>query len=177
MPYGRDKTLPYIKQYYVGGPYSLRGWRVRSLGPGSSFNEETKKSANALDLTGDIKIECSGEYRFTMLPLFAGAIKMNGALFADAGNIWLTNPNDAYPNGSFELERLGKDLAIDMGVGTRFDIASFFTVRIDFAIPVKKPYLPYIAENNGWVFHQIALGDGSWRADNVILNFSIGYPF
>jgi outer membrane protein insertion porin family len=177
-PYGNSVTLPYIKQYFAGGPYSLRGWRIRTLGPGSykapvDSNGNTTQ-VNQIDRTGDIKMEMNGEYRFPVAPLFAGALKMNGALFADAGNIWLANKSSNYVGGEFALNKLGQDIAMDLGAGTRFDIASFLTIRVDVAVPIKKPS---VAENNGWVIREIDFNNPTWRKDNVILNISIGYPF
>ena len=175
LPYGQSTTLPYIKQYYVGGPYSLRGWRIRSLGPGDYFNAANASNANIIDLTGDIKLEANAEYRFPITPLFAGAVKMNGVLFADAGNVWLASADSAYAGGEFKFNKLGQDIAMDLGTGTRFEIASFLTLRLDVAIPVKKPYV--FTNPGGWVFDKIDLSNPSWRANNVIVNISIGYPF
>jgi len=172
LPYGSSTALPYIKQYFAGGPYSLRGWRIRSLGPGSSH--DTSSNTNQIDRTGDIKLEMNGEYRFPISPLFAGAVKMNGALFADAGNIWLAKKDPGYPGGEFAFNTLGQDIAADMGAGVRFDIESFLTLRFDLAIPVKEPY---VGTNGGWVFNQINPYSSDWRANNLILNVSIGYPF
>lgn len=173
-PYGASSTLPYIKQYFAGGPYSLRGWRIRTLGPGSYFDTAQARLLYQIDRTGDIKMEMNGEYRFPVAPLFAGALKMNGAFFADAGNIWLSRPNAAYPGGDFSMTTIGQDIAMDIGIGSRFDIASFLTVRFDVAMPVKKPY---IHSNSGWVFNQIDFSNPTWRSDNLVLNISIGYPF
>ncbi len=172
-PYGNSTALPYIKQYFAGGPYSLRGWRIRTLGPGSYF-DTGKKQLSQIDRTGDIKMELNGEYRFPITPLFAGAIKMNGAFFADAGNIWLARRSEGYPGGELAWSKLGQDIAMDMGVGSRFDIASFLTLRVDVAMPVKKPY---VLTNAGWVIREIDFSDPAWRRDNIVLNVSIGYPF
>jgi outer membrane protein insertion porin family len=172
IPYGQSEALPYIKQYFSGGPYSLRGWRIRTLGPGSYYNP-SQSSSNQIDRTGDIKLELNGEYRFPIAPLFGGAIKMNGAIFADAGNIWLARKDTAYKGGEFSFNTLGQDIAADIGAGTRFDIASFLTLRLDVAIPVKKPY---VHQNSGWDFN-MNFNDPSWRSNNVIVNVSIGYPF
>ena len=99
---------------------------------------------------------------------------MNGALFADAGNIWLTRTDSAIAGGEFALSKLGQDIAMDVGVGSRFEIASFLVFRLDAAIPVKKPYVP---ENNGWVLKDVDFRSANWRANNIIINISIGYPF
>ncbi len=173
LPYGLSESLPYIKQYFVGGPYSMRGWRIRTLGPGS-FRDTLNRLPNLVDRTGDIKLELNSEYRFPVAPLFAGAVKLNGALFADVGNMWLSRANKDYPGGEFAFSKLGQDLAMDLGVGSRFDIASFLTFRVDVAVPVKKPS---ITENSGWVFRDVDFSNPTWRKDNVILNISIGYPF
>lgn len=174
LPYGQSTTLPYIKQYYAGGPYSLRGWRIRSLGPGSSNDSSILNTTEYIDRTGDIKMEFNSELRFDIVQLFAGFIKLNGALFADAGNIWLARKDPGFPGGEFKFSTLGQDIATDVGAGARFDIASFITLRFDLAFPIKKPY---VFENNGWVFNQINFGDPTWRANNLVLNIAIGYPF
>lgn len=177
-PYGgsdEQRVLPYIKQYYVGGPYSLRGWRMRSLGPGNSFTQQT--STNTIDLTGDIKLESNGEYRFPIIPLFAGMVKMNGALFADAGNIWLANEDSSKKGGDFNWNTWTKAIAMDVGVGTRFDIANFLTLRLDVAMPIRKPYAPFLDVNKGWTFEQMDFKNSAWRKENLLLNLSIGYPF
>ncbi|MCD6013552.1 MAG: surface antigen [Flavipsychrobacter sp.] len=173
VPYDKSATLPYIKQYFSGGPYSLRGWRIRTLGPGTYFNPNTG-GATQIDRTGDIKLELNSELRFPITLLFSGAIKMNGAVFADAGNIWLAKKDPAYPGGNFEFKNLGQDVAADIGLGVRFDIASFLTLRADLAMPVKKPE---VAINNGWVFDQVNFNNPTWRSQNLIMNISIGYPF
>lgn len=173
-PYGQSSTLPYIKQYFAGGPYSLRGWRIRTLGPGSYLDTSKTARVNQIDRTGDIKLELNSEYRFPITPMFAGAVKMNGAVFTDIGNIWLARKDDSYPGGELDLASFGQDLAADLGIGSRFDIASFLTLRVDVAIPVKKPY---VHANSGWVFKDIDFANSTWRSNNVVFNISIGYPF
>ncbi|HQE11864.1 MAG TPA: BamA/TamA family outer membrane protein [Flavipsychrobacter sp.] len=176
IPYGHSLSLPYIKQYFTGGPYSIRGWRVRTLGPGGYYNpseDSTHRAGVFIDRTGDIKLELNTEYRFDIVQLFYGVIKMKGALFADAGNIWLAKKTPGFDNGEFKFSKLGKELAVSAGVGLRFDLAGFFIFRADAAFPVKRPY----GSNNGWAFEDIALGSGTWRKNNIILNVAIGYPF
>lgn len=167
-PYGESKTLPYIKQYFVGGPYSIRGWRPRTLGPVSNSN------AQNVDRTGDIKLEMSAEYRFDMIQLFSGTLNLNGAFFADAGNVWLAKKADNTPNGDFDISRLGQDIAMSTGAGLRVIVAGFFTARLDAAFPIKNPY---ILQKSGWVLNQVDLGSSEWRRQNVVLNVAIGMPF
>jgi outer membrane protein insertion porin family len=170
-PYGNSRTLPYIKQYFVGGPYSIRGWRPRTLGP-RSITDTT--NSTLIDRTGDIRIEINAEYRFDMIKLFSGVLSLNGALFADAGNTWLAKKSDAYINGEFDISRLGQDLAVSTGAGLRVIVAGFFTVRLDAAFPIKNPY---ILSDNGWILNKVDLGNSSWRKNNLVINVAIGMPF
>lgn len=174
IPYTDSGTtsLPYIKQYFVGGAYSLRGWRVRTLGPGSDTSQ--KNNQGFIDRTGDIKLELNGEYRFEVLDLFGGAMKLNGAAFADAGNIWLANRSITYPKGTFELRYLASDLAIDAGIGARLNIADFILVRFDVAMPIKQPSR---VNDPWWELDEIDFGNSTWRSNNIVFNFAIGYPF
>ena len=174
LPYDRSQTLPYVKQYFVGGAYSIRGWRVRQLGPGSYYDTTASQRSNFIDRIGDVKLEANAEYRFNMIQLFSGAIHLNGALFADAGNIWLSNASPDYPGGEFSFDKLGQDIAISTGAGLRVDIGGLFILRFDGAFPIKKPY---VKRNSGWVLDGIHFDNSSWRNDNLILNIAIGYPF
>jgi outer membrane protein assembly factor BamA len=97
---------------------------------------------------------------------------INGALFVDAGNIWLQKSDTNRIGGQFSGHFL-KDIAVDAGVGLRID-ASIIVVRLDLAFPLRKPWLP---ENERWVLKDVRFGDPDWRKDNLILNIAIGYPF
>ena len=172
IPYGRSPTLPYVKQYFVGGAYSIRGWRIRTLGPGSYYNPADEGSSSFIDRTGDVKLEMNGEYRFDIIQLFSGSIKLKGAVFADAGNIWLAQSSANYPQGEFAFSKLGNDIAISAGAGARLDLAGFFIFRIDGAVPVKVPY-NNLHSYGGWTS---PFNKPSWFND-IVLNFAIGYPF
>lgn len=173
IPYDKSSSLPYIKQYFVGGPYSLRGWRVRQLGPGSYYDARRTNQA-FIDRTGDIKLEANAEFRFDVVQLFGGALRLNGAVFVDAGNIWLAQPAEDYPGGEFRFSRLGKDLAVSAGLGARFDISGLFVLRIDEGFPIKNPdYMQY----GGWIADELKPFDKDWQARNLVLHIAIGYPF
>ncbi len=176
VPYGGSTILPYLKQYFVGGAYSIRGWRPRVLGPGSYYDSVRQNSSDNLfiDQAGDIKLELNAEYRFAMVKLFSGAVSLNGALFADAGNIWLTRKQEGLPGANFEFRNLYQDVALSSGAGLRLDLGGFLVVRFDWAIPLKKPY---IMDHYGWVINNIDPGDPEWRRKNLNLNIAIGYPF
>lgn len=171
MPYGHSRTLPYIKQYFVGGAYSIRGWRVRTLGPGS-HQLSPSAAGSVIDLTGDIKLEFNGEYRFDLISLFSGALFLKGAAFVDAGNIWLARPTPEMPGGEFNLEFIGRDLAVSSGLGLRVDIAGFFIIRLDLSTPIKYPS----RTESGWVGDQLFSYKG-WAKDHLVPQFGIGYPF
>ena len=162
--YGNSKELPFIKQFFNGGTNSLRAFRARSIGPGSF--KETTTNVFLPDQSGDLKLEFSTEYRANIYKF------LNGAIFVDAGNIWLLNDNVDKPNSKFSRDFLN-EIAVGTGVGLRFDF-SFLVLRTDLAFPLRKPYLP---DGNRWVFSQIAFGNAGWRSENLVFNLAIGYPF
>lgn len=166
IPYGNSSTIPYIKQYYVGGANNIRAFITKSIGPGTYAPAESESDLN-VDQTGDITAESSLEYRFGIYKSF------KGALFVDAGNIWLLNEDLQRPGSQFNMNTFYKQLAVGAGYGIRFDF-DFILLRFDLAIPLRKPYLP---EGHEWVVEDIAMGSKSWRRDNILWNIAIGYPF
>lgn len=166
MPYGNSTTLPFVKQFFIGGSNSVRAFRSRTLGPGTFRDTVSFLFANQ---AGDVKIEMNTEVRNRLFSV------VHGALFVDAGNIWLAK-NDAQTGkegASFNFKNALSELGVGAGAGLRVD-ASILVVRFDVAFPIRKPWLP---ENERWVFDEIKFGNGSWRRDNLILNIAIGYPF
>jgi outer membrane protein insertion porin family len=164
IPYGNSLQIPFIKQFFIGGNNSLRGFRSRSVGPGTyryPFN------SNFLpDETGDIKFEFNTEFR----PRINGPLY--GALFLDAGNIWLFNDsNYTHKPGSQFTSKFLSELAVDVGVGLRFDI-TLFVIRFDVGFPIRKPW-----EQNPWVMNQVQIHNTQWRRENIVYNLGIGYPF
>ncbi len=165
LPYGNSSALPTSKQFVVGGTNSIRAFRARSLGPGSYLNTKTTNDYLP-DQSGDLKLEFSTEYRAKLFSI------VRGALFIDAGNVWLLNADPDKPGGEI-TKGFMKDIAVGAGAGLRFDL-SFLVLRTDLAFPLRKPYLP---EGERWVIKDIDFGSGPWRKDNLILNIAIGYPF
>ena len=163
--YGNSRELPYIKQFFIGGTNSIRAFRARSIGPGS-FIENDNPAKFLPDQSGDVKLEINTEFRGKIYSF------VKGALFVDAGNIWLLKENSNKPGATFSGNFLD-DLAVGVGAGLRFDF-SFLVLRTDFAFPIRKPYLE---GNNKWVIDQINFGNGPWRSENLIFNLAIGYPF
>ena len=185
IPYGnstyRDTAvMPYFKQFFVGGPNSLRGWGFRRLGPGGF--DTYAENRNNLDQTADMKFEFNAEYRFNIYKTF------KGALFTDIGNIWLIKEDPSRKLGHFDARRFMKELAWDVGFGLRMDL-NFFVVRFDVGIAL---YDPAFEQGNRWTFNKInndaeliykqprgkELGWYKFQfRDFVGLNFAIGYPF
>jgi len=166
IPYTNSTTMPYNRQYFAGGTSSIRAFLSRSLGPGTYQIPDSLKDV-AIDQAGDITLETSLEYRFNIIKNF------KGALFADAGNIWLVNEDTTRLGGKFNFDTFYKEIAVGAGFGFRFDF-NFIILRFDLAMPLRKPWLP---EGERWVLDKIALGSSSWRKENLVLNIAIGYPF
>ena len=156
-----DFQLPYEKNFFIGGPSSIRAWKPRRLGPGSRNTD-----SNLIEQPGSVLIESSLEYRFKILK-FLGDI--NGAYFIDAGNIWGINDINS-PLSNFKLNSFLEQIAIGTGVGLRWDF-NYFILRLDMATKVVNPAKP---KNEKWVLNQISLN----TSDNPIeFNIGIGYPF
>jgi len=163
--YGNSDVIPFSKQFFIGGTQSLRGFRSRSLGPGS-YDGSNESSEFLPDQSGDVKLEFNTEYRANIYRF------INGALFMDAGNIWLLNDDPNKPGSKFSKD-FTKDIAVDVGAGLRLDF-NFLVLRLDLAFPIRKPFLP---DGERWVIDKVNFGSGPWRSDNLIFNLAIGYPF
>lgn len=164
-PYGNSTTMPYVKQFFVGGSNSIRAFRARTLGPGS-YDPRNEEASFFFDQSGDIKLEMNAEYRANIYKF------LNVAVFADAGNVWLINEDEYKPGGKFSKDFV-KEIAVGAGVGLRLDF-SILILRLDLAMPLR---IPYYEEGDRWTFDKIDFGNGAWRRDNLILNIAIGYPF
>ena len=155
IPYGNSVAMPFEKGFYGGGSNDMRGWKIRTLGPGSFLNDTLY-----VERIGDILLELNLEYRFPIYKWF------RGALFVDAGNIWLLNENEDFPGGKFEFNDFFKELSVSSGLGLRLDF-DFFIIRLDGGLPIHDPAAE---SNNRWTFNRIHVSDIVW-------NIAIGYPF
>jgi outer membrane protein insertion porin family len=167
IPYGNSESLPYIKEFFTGGNNSVRAFPSRFLGPGSYEIPADRIRTFFVDQVGDIKLEGNLEYRFPISGVFKGAV------FTDAGNIWLLNEDTARPGGRFNFNTFYKEIAVGTGFGLRID-ASYFVLRFDLAFPLRRAY---VTNGSNWVINAIKPGDPVWRRDNLVLNIGIGYPF
>jgi outer membrane protein insertion porin family len=162
--YGNSTSLPFVRQFFAGGSNDIRAFPARSLGPGTSRIQTRDLYA---DQSGDIKAMLNTELRFKLVSI------LHGALFADAGNVWLRQEDPLKPGSGFEFKDVLSEMAVGTGVGLRVD-ATIFVIRLDVAFPIRKPYLP---PGERWVIDQIDFGDKNWRRNNIIYNIGIGYPF
>lgn len=169
-PYGNSSQLPFIKQFFIGGNNSIRAFRSRSIGPGTYRDKRYDSSKFLPDQSGDIKLELNTELRLKINNI------LEGAVFVDAGNIWLYNKDpdtvNRRPGVQFSKDFL-KELAVGTGIGLRINL-QILLLRIDIATPLRKPYLP---AGERWVFNQIDFTSKEWRRQNIVLNLAIGYPF
>ena len=156
--YGNSSQGPYSEQFYVGGANSIRAFTIRSIGPGKYVAPSSNYSY--LDQTGDIKLEMNLEYRFNIFG------SLYGALFLDAGNIWLMKKDVNRPDAEFRFDTFWRQLATGTGLGLRYDL-DFFVLRLDLGIAI---HVPYDTEKSGY-YNIPKFSDG------LGLHFAIGYPF
>jgi outer membrane protein assembly factor BamA len=162
LAYGNNTTMPFIKEFFAGGVSDMRGFRARTLGPGSYYAGNPRDTF-VFDQPGDVKMLMTLEYRDKLFSI------VRWALFADAGNIWTLKEDTSRPGSKFNSNFLNQ-VAIDAGLGLRFDI-SILVLRLDIAFPVRVPYsLP------GGKY-TVDFGSSEWRKNNIVWNLAIGYPF
>jgi outer membrane protein assembly factor BamA len=156
-PYGNASKIPFERRYFAGGANSVRGWSVRTLGPGSM----SKDSADFITQAGDIRLDANVEYRSKLM------WNLELALFADAGNIWTIRPYAEQLNGNFDFRRFYKEIAVSYGIGFRLDF-DFAVFRLDFGF---KAYDPQAESSRRWAISRPNL------RDNFAWHFGVGYPF
>ena len=162
--YGNKLIAPYSEQFYVGGANSIRAFTIRSLGPGR-FHPAQDASYSYVDETGDIKLEANLEYRFRLFSNFLGG-NLNGAMFLDAGNVWLLRKDPSRPNSEFTFHKFFDSIALGTGLGIRYDL-SFLVLRLDCGIAL---HVPYETSKSGY-YNIPKFKDG------LGIHFAIGYPF
>lgn len=158
VPYGNSSILPFEKRFYGGGANGVRGWDVRTLGPGRFPG--TNSVSDFINQCGDIRLDLSVEYRAKLFWI------LEGALFVDAGNIWTIRNYENQPDGVFKFKNFYKELAAAYGIGLRLDF-SYFLLRFDLGM---KAHNPAINAEPWPIIHP------KWGRDSSF-HFSIGYPF
>ncbi len=158
IPYGNSDVLPFEKRFYSGGANSVRGWGVRTLGPGS-YN-----SNNVLEdfiyQCGDIRFDINLEYRAKLFWV------VELGLFVDAGNIWTIRDYETQPGGVFKWNKFYEQIACAYGAGIRLDF-KYFLVRVDMGM---KAHNPASGQEHWPLIHPKFKRDSEFH-------FSVGYPF
>ena len=160
-PYGNSNVLPFEKRYFSGGANSVRGWTVRSLGPGSY--KDTDGKINFITQTGDMKLDLNLEYRTHLF------WKFSGAAFVDAGNIWTLRQYDEQPGGQFTLKGLVNDMAVSYGLGLRLNF-EYFVLRFDLGMKAVNPAYQMEEEAHYPIVHPRFSRDFAFH-------FAVGMPF
>lgn len=159
-PYGNSRILPYEKRYFSGGANSVRGWSVRSLGPGKFKGHDGR--IDFINQTGDMKLDMNVEYRSHLF------WKVDGAVFVDAGNIWTLRDYEDQPGGQFTFPTFWRQIAVSYGIGLRFNF-NYFILRFDGGMKAINPayednasHFPFLHPNfdRDFAFH-----------------FAVGLPF
>ncbi len=158
VPYGNSDVLPFEKRFYSGGANSVRGWGVRTLGPGS-YNSNNSLS-NFIYQCGDIRFDVNLEYRAKLFWV------VELGLFVDAGNIWTIKDYVDQPGGVFKFNKFYEQIAAAYGAGIRLDF-KYFLVRVDMGM---KAHNPASGQEHWPLFHPRFKRDSEFH-------FSVGYPF
>lgn len=158
IPYGNTTILPFEKRFYAGGANSVRGWSVRTLGPGS-YNANNSVSS-FMEQCGDIRLDMNVEYRAKLFWVF------ELAAFIDAGNVWTIRYYENQPGGEFKLNEFYKQIAAAYGLGLRMNF-NYFLLRLDCGM---KAFNPAKGQERVPLIHP------DFKRDFAV-HFSIGYPF
>ena len=160
-PYGNSTVLPFEKRYFSGGANSVRGWSVRSLGPGRYKGHDG--NINFITQTGDMKLDLNLEYRTHLF------WKFGGALFVDAGNIWTIRDYEQQPGGQFRLQNILSDMAVSYGLGIRLNF-DYFIMRFDLGMKAVNPAYETEEEEHYAIIHPRLSRDFAFH-------FAVGLPF
>ncbi len=160
-PYGNSSVLPFEKRYFSGGANSVRGWSVRSLGPGKY--KERDGRINFINQTGDMKLDLNAEYRTHLF------WKLNGAAFIDAGNVWTLREYEIQPGGQFSLKDFPSQIAVGYGLGLRFNMG-YFILRFDLGMKAVNPAYEEFEDEHYPILHPHFSRDYAFH-------FAVGLPF
>jgi outer membrane protein insertion porin family len=105
--------VPIFDRWFLGGLYSLRGYRYRDIGPHDEFGEP---------LGGETYYFGSAEYSIPIIE------RLRFALFYDIGNVF----QDAYSLDTVEGQNAFSD---NWGVGVRINLP-IGPLRLDYGIPI-----------------------------------------
>ena len=158
VPYGNSDVLPFEKRFYSGGANSVRGWGVRTLGPGSY--DSNNSLSNFIYQCGDIRFDINLEYRAKLFWV------VELGLFIDAGNIWTIKDYEDQPGGVFKFNKFYEQIAAAYGAGIRLDF-KYFLLRVDMGMKAHNP-------SSGQVHWPLT--HPKFKRDSEF-HLSVGYPF
>ena len=145
-------SLPLEQAFFSGGANGIRGWRLRTLGPG---NTGLMEDASGIAGVGDIRLDLQFEQRMHINDLW------QVALFSDMGNVWLHGEEAPEASvWSWDLRGFGWGA----GMGVRMDL-EFFLLRLDGGLRIHDP-----GKSRG----QRWLGQAPWKG---ALHLGLGLPF
>ncbi len=162
--FGQDAVIPFIKQFYVGGGNSLRGWNTRELGPGA-YSETFIKMDSIFYQTGDVALEANIEYRFPIYYVF------EGAAFIDAGNVWTLQDDVDRPGSQFFWNEFYNQIALNYGIGVRINL-DFIILRFDFGQKMRYPFR-HPDTGNYWIRPEFTTD----YLFDTNFTFGLNYPF
>jgi hypothetical protein len=160
VPYANSNILPFEKRYFSGGANSVRGWSVRTLGPGSYTQKDGR--IDFINQTGDMKIDLNAELRGNLF------WKFQGAFFIDAGNVWTLRDYSDQPGGQFKIYSLWKEMAVAYGIGLRMNF-DYFVLRLDLGMKAVNPSYETSKEHFPIVHPRFSR--------DYALHFAVGMPF
>jgi outer membrane protein insertion porin family len=161
--FGDTRSVPFVKQFFVGGPSSIRAWRIREIGPGGFYDPTAQFPFYE---AADFRFEFNGELRF---PMFWW---LKGAVFMDGGNIWTLQPELERPNSELRWDSY-KNIALGTGFGVRGDF-SYFILRFDWGLPLRNPYA---SNSDGKSVYWIKDRFSKLQFRDFRPNIAVGYPF
>jgi len=170
VSYGNSTVAPYFQQFYVGGSNSIRAFKLRALGPGTYSDTTSYDNASFFfDQAGEFKLEMNTELRFDIYKWF------KGALFVDAGNVWLIREDPDREGGLISKDNFLNAIAVGVGFGLRLDF-EYFIIRTDLSLPMIDPRYDYDQRYPINEF-QFNFGKNSWFRKYSVFHLAIGYPF
>ncbi len=165
VPLTGESYFYIFDQYAIGGASSVRAFSPRTIGPGATPLTGSGAGGSILSFTnhsGNILLLTSLELRRSL------GKSWELASFFDAGNVWLVQAiNAEQADGVFSFGKFYEQLASGAGLGIRYNLG-FFTLRLDVAAPLSKPYLP---SGSRYV------GQPDFGSLNLRWNLAFGYPF
>ena len=181
---GLSESVPFVRQFFVGGPNSIRAWSIRELGPGEFFPTDVYPPFTQpppFVQTGDFKFAFNLEYRFKFIPFF----QMDGALFVDGGNVWTLREDTNRPGSQLlwrsqvnsEGETIGDNfidqIAIGTGAGIRIDF-TYVIFRFDVGLKTRSPFVNQTGSR--WYVDVWGTRD-VFRLNLLNYNIALGHPF